>query len=129
MRSMTGKEEIFKSQVYVFDTDVAFLCGKKTLEQWGSKLDTVKGVLETEMNRDIKRFKMIDISMGHYGIRLEVQKKESGEIMYLEEKMDELSEFRAIKKVHEANNHWSAEQLIDAYSKEGWMSPKDFRTN
>ena len=85
MRSMTGKEEIFKAEVYVIDVDVAFLCGKKMLEQWGSKLDTVKGVLETEMSRDPKKFKMMTTSMGHYGIRLEVQKKESGEIMYLEE--------------------------------------------
>ena len=41
------------------------------------------------MNRDIKRFKMIDISSGHYGIILEVQKKESGNIIYLEEKRNE----------------------------------------
>ena len=26
MRSMTGKEEIFKAQVYVIDADVVFLC-------------------------------------------------------------------------------------------------------
>ena len=76
------------------------------------------------MNRDPKRFKMITTSMGHYGIRLEVQKKESGEIINFEEKRDELSDFRAIQKVHEANNHRSADQLMHACSKAGCMSPK-----
>ena len=42
----------------------------------------------------------------------------------MEEKRDELSDFRAIKKVHEANNHISADQMINAYRKVGWMSPK-----
>ena len=35
-----------------------------------------------------------------------------------------MSDFRAIKKVHEANNHRSTDQLINAYSKAGWMTPK-----
>ena len=105
MRSMTGKEEIYKAQVYVINVDVAFLCGKKTMEQWGSKLDTVNGVLETEINRDPKSFEKLTTSIVHYGVRLEVQRRESKEIIYLEEKRDELSDFRAIKKVHEANNH------------------------
>ena len=72
MRSMTGKEEIYKAQVYVIDADVAFLFGKKTIEQWGSKLDTVNRVLDTKINRDPKNFKMVTTSMGHYGVRLEV---------------------------------------------------------
>ena len=55
------------------------------LEQWGSKLDTVTGDLEIDMNKDTKRFK-ITTSKGHYSIALEVQKKESGEIVYLEKK-------------------------------------------
>ena len=32
IRSVTGKKEICTAQVYVIDADVAFLCGKKTLE-------------------------------------------------------------------------------------------------
>ena len=62
--------------------------------------------------------------MGHYGVWLEVQKKESEEIILLEEKKNEMSDFRAIKKVHEANNHRSVDQLMNVYSKAGWMSPK-----
>ena len=55
------------------------------LEQWESRLDTVKGDLEIDMNKDTKRFK-ITTSKGHYSIALEVQKKESGEIVLLKKK-------------------------------------------
>ena len=36
------------------------------------------------MNRNPKGFEMINTCKGNYGIRFEVQKKECGEIMYLE---------------------------------------------
>ena len=36
-----GREEVINAQDYVIDADVALLCGKNTIEQWGSKLDTV----------------------------------------------------------------------------------------
>ena len=39
---MISKDDVLKAQVYVIDADVIFLCGKKTLEQWESKLDTRK---------------------------------------------------------------------------------------
>ena len=109
MRSMTGKEEIYTAQVYVIDADVAFLCGKKTIELWGSKLDTVNSILETEINKNTMNSDRITTRMGHYCIRLEVQKIENSRIIYLEEKRDELSHFRAIKKVHEPNNHRRAD--------------------
>ena len=32
IRSMTGKEDIFKAQVYIIDADLALLCGKKTIQ-------------------------------------------------------------------------------------------------
>ena len=42
VRSMNGRKYVLKEQVYVIDSDVVFLCGKKTMEKWGSKLDTRK---------------------------------------------------------------------------------------
>ena len=52
---------------------------------------------------------------GHYGVMLETQ-KENG-VMYLEQKKEYLTSFRAIKKVHEFNNHKGVDQLMSAYSK------------
>ena len=46
VRSMKGKDDILKAQVYIIHAYVAFLCGKKTLEQWVSKLDKRNGSLE-----------------------------------------------------------------------------------
>ena len=39
IKSLNGKEHLLKAEVYVIDADVVFLCGKKTLEQWGSNLN------------------------------------------------------------------------------------------
>lgn len=33
LRSMKGKNDVLRAQVYVIDADVTFLCEKKTLEQ------------------------------------------------------------------------------------------------
>ena len=35
VRNLSGREYVLMAQVYVIDADVVFLCGKKTLEQWG----------------------------------------------------------------------------------------------
>ena len=70
MRSTIGKEEIYITKVYVIEADVAFLCGKKTIEQLDSKLETVNSLLETNMNRNPKDFEMNTTSTGHYGVRL-----------------------------------------------------------
>ena len=96
-------------QVYVIDVDIAFLCGKKTMEQLGSKLDTVKSILETDVNVNLRNFEMITTSTGHYDIRLEKHKRKDNEIIYLEEKREELLDCRAIKNGREANNHRSAD--------------------
>ena len=44
--------------------------------------------------------------------------------MYLEEKEDDLTTYAAIRKLHEVNNYKGEHQLVNAYSKVGWMSPK-----
>ena len=49
---MNGREYVLKAQVYVSYTDVILLCGKKILEQWGSKLDTRQSILETCLKRN-----------------------------------------------------------------------------
>ena len=37
---LDGKEDVLKVFTYLVDTDVPFLCGKKTIEKWNSKIDT-----------------------------------------------------------------------------------------
>ena len=51
---------------------------------------------------------MIIISTGHYEERLEVLSKKDNDIIFLEEKRDELYYFGAIEKAHEANTYRSA---------------------
>ena len=99
MKSMNGKEYLLKAQVYVIDADTTFLGGKKTLEQTGSKLDIRKRVLETCIQGDQKDFKMITTSTEQYRITLEKLKKGEKEIMYLEEREEDLTSFASIKDV------------------------------
>ena len=61
---------------------------------------------------------MIKTASGHYGVKLETKEKDN-EIIYLDDKEDDLTEFKAIRKLHEVNNHKSDHQLINAYSKAG----------
>ena len=44
--------------------------------------------------------------------------------MYLEEKDKDLTNFQAIKKLHEVNNHKGVDQFVSDFSKAGWMSPE-----
>ena len=55
---------------------------------------------------------------------METQDKKETQIMYLEEKENDLITYADIKMVHEVNNHKGEHQLINAFCKSGWMSPK-----
>ena len=50
------------------------------------------------MNRDSKDFMMITTSMDHNGVRFKVYSKNENTIIYLEEKRDDMSDFRATEK-------------------------------
>ena len=56
---MDGKEDVLKVFTYLVEADVPFLCGKRTLEKWNSKIDTKNRVLETEMDGEKRNFRMI----------------------------------------------------------------------
>ena len=57
VRSTKGKDDVLKAQVYVIEAEVTLLVGKKMLENWGSRLDTRKRILETCIKGDQKVLK------------------------------------------------------------------------
>ena len=104
-----GKDDALKVQAYLVDADIPFLYGKRTMELWQSKIDTKKKILETEINRRWKDFKMVVTTGKHYGIILETKGRKSVDVLFLEDQEEELTSFKetmlAIRKVHEINNH------------------------
>ena len=48
---------------------------------------------------------MIKTTSGLYGVKLEVIEKKYKEIMYFDDKEDDLPNFKVIKKLHEVNNY------------------------
>ena len=68
---MDGKEDVLKVFAYIVEADVPFLCGKRTLESWNSKLDIGNRVLETMMDGERKNFRMINTGSNHFGLEIE----------------------------------------------------------
>ena len=58
----------------------------------------------------------------YYRIILETKGKKIVNVLFLENQKGESTSFKAIRKVHEVNNHKKKEQLISAYCNAGWMS-------
>ena len=67
--------------------------------------------METCIKREPKDLKMIITNICHYGIRLETKIKKENEIRYLKDKKEDFTTFKSTKKVHEASNYKSADQL------------------
>ena len=109
--------------MYIKDTNVPFLCGKKTLEQWVYISISRNGFLETLVNGAKKEFKMVTTDSSQYGIVF-VRNRGDKEILYLKDKEEDLTSFESVRKVHEVNNHKGSDQLVSAYSRAGLMSPE-----
>ena len=105
--------------VYTIEADVGFLCGNRTLEHWGANMDIRRRVFETNIESEKLEYIMIKTASGHYGVKMETIEKKDNGIMYLDDKQEDLTEFKAIRKLHEVNNHKGEMQLINAYSKVG----------
>merc|ERR1712138_147501 len=128
VKIMDGKDDVIKVFAYLVDADVPFLCGKRTLEKWNSKVDTTNKVLETKIDGEKKNFRIIDTGSNHYGIEIENRSEKGEEILHAKGKEEELETYKAVKKVHEVNNHKSVDQLVAAYRKAGLMGPKTIKT-
>ena len=105
-----------------------FLCGKRTLENWDAKLDTKNRVMETGIDGEKKNFRMINTGSNHFGIVIENEGKKGEEILFTKGKKKELDSLNAVKRVHEVNNHKSAEQLVGVYRNAGLMGPETMNT-
>ena len=77
---MDGRKEELKIFAHVVGADVPFLIGRRTLEEWGSRLYMVDGVLETEMSGEKRNFRIVITINGHYGMEME------NEVCEIEEK-------------------------------------------
>ena len=95
IRRLDGKDDVLRVFTYLVEADVPFLCRKRTIESWNSKIDTKNKVLETEMDGEKKTFRMINTGGNHVGIELE-RAKNGEEILYTKGKEEELDTFKAI---------------------------------
>merc|ERR1712002_132937 len=101
VKRMDGKDDVLKVFAYLVEADVPFLCGKITLEKWNSKVDTTNKVLETMIEGEKKKFRIIDTGSNQYGIEIENRSEEGEEILYAKGNEKELETYKAVKKVHE----------------------------
>ena len=99
------RKDVLMVQTYMVDTEVPFLCGKRTLETWNFKIDGKTKILEIESrtNSTRKEIKMIDTQGGHYGIILEMRKKKDSSVLFLEDTEGDLCSYKVVRKVHEMN--------------------------
>ena len=77
---------------------------------------------------DKKQIKIIDTTRGHYGIILEIRKRQSTNmflveddsgILFVQDETEDLYSLISVSKVHEVNRHKSKEQLMAAYRNDG----------
>ena len=120
---LDGKEDVLKVFTYLVDADVPFLCGKKTIEKWNSKIDTKNKVLETEIEGEKKNFRIIETGGNHVAIEIEKKQLREKEIFLAVGEDKPLQTNKAIRKVHEVTNHKSVEQLITIYRNAGLIEP------
>merc|ERR1712002_1424773 len=99
VKRMDRRDDVIKVFAYLVDADVPFLCGKRTLEKWNSKVDTTNKVLETKIDGEDKNFRIIDTGSNHYGIEIENRSKEGEEILYAKGNEKELETYKANKKL------------------------------
>ena len=79
MRAIDRKVLKVWIMAYVVDADVPFLIGKKTLEEWKSRLDTQERELVVEMEGKKSKVKMEVTGSHHFGVRVEKWKEELGQ--------------------------------------------------
>ena len=70
VKGVDGKKELMCIFAHMIGADIPFLIGRRTLEEWKSKVDTVEGKLEVELNGMKKMIGMMITEGGHYGLKI-----------------------------------------------------------
>ena len=114
LKTLDGREEVLQVFTYLVKADIPFLCGASELKsKWKSKIDNENNVLEIKLEDGrVKHFRIVGTSGNH--VALELEKGEMEEILFTTENT-EVENYKAIRKVHEVNNHKSADKLIVHY--------------
>ena len=76
IKTVDNKREVLWVWVYVVDEDVPFLIGRKTLEDWSSRIDTVNKVLRTNIGGVKNVFNVMETEGNHFGLEVEKLEKE-----------------------------------------------------
>merc|ERR1711867_68804 len=126
LKTLDGREDVLQIFTYLVDADITFLCGASELkDKWKSKIDNENSVLEIKLEEGrIRHFRIVETSGNHVAIELE--KGEMEEIIFTVENTD-VNNYKAIRKVHEVNNHKSADKLIIHYRRAGLIGPETIK--
>ena len=124
---MDSVDDVLVVKTYILDAEVPFLCSKQTLEDWRFQIDGRDKILEISSKTDGSRMKikMIDTQGGHYAAVLEMHRRKNvlylenalGDklgVLFLEDKVEELCSFKAVRHVHGVNCHKQKDQMIAA---------------
>merc|ERR1712112_327235 len=110
---------------YIVDADIPFLCGRREIQDvWKSTIDTENNMLVMKIDGAVKKIRLIKTRGNHVAIEMS---KVEDQILFTEEE-EKLQNLRAIRKVHEVNNHKSAEQLIKHYKTANLIGPETIKT-
>ena len=101
--------------------DISFLCGRKTLEEWDTKVDFKGKKLEFKEN---EKSTELDISEGgHMLVSLEkVGAWTDEDSIYLIKNDNDVTSKKAITKIHKILNHKKVEQMNFAYNNAGKLN-------
>merc|ERR1712002_1394481 len=123
--SLDRKENVLQVDTHIVDADIPFLCGKREIKDvWKSTIDTENNILEVNIDGWVKKLRLITTSGNHMAIEMS---KAEDQVLFTEEE-EKLQTIKAIKKVHEVNNHKSAEQLIKHYKTANLIGPNTIKT-
>merc|ERR1712082_417635 len=122
---LDGKENVLQVDTHIVDADIPFLCGKREIKDvWKSTIDTENNILEVNIDGWVKKLRLITTSGNHMAIEMS---KAEDQILFTEEE-EKLQTLSAIRKVHEVNNHKSAEQLTKHYKTANLIGPDTIKT-
>merc|ERR1712115_431749 len=116
--------EVLQVFTYLVDEGIPFLFGKSELkDKWKSKIDTENNVLETKLHGRRIDFRIVGTSGNHVALELEKVDLKEEQLLFTTEDED-VNDYKAIRKIHEVNNHKSADQLIIYYRRANLIGPE-----